>query len=488
MPQIRTRIAALAHSRPVEFVIRMVEHPGFAWMLIVLGILRCIVMLLAYPPAHGSDSFDYFLYAERLTGYDSLENMASHVAPLYPYLIAITFKGLGSTYWLVGLQMVMAVVITPIYYFAIRPYNALLAALVSLVILLDTQFHIVFNFTASEPLYVFLMALLVWSLLRGIYYAKSVPTLRVGPYFFAAGLLLAALFLTRPPGKLLFVPMVVVVFLATFSWKHVLRSVAGVVTGFVLYVLLSLVVTGQVEGFYAGMGMVRRAAVEVSDDSETANEEPRPGEGGNLVVFLRNQLRLLLGDLPDFAERTADGMMDYVALAAPQYGQIPGRPGLVQCDDYPHDLAEATAYFDAELIDNSFNPLPATPEVVADVRQVAPAIWNAMCPESRHVPATKKLVDRIARRYRSLGRPRYQIPFWYGGVLLLSLLVPRLRRFWPLVLVMGTLLLYHAFVSAAVIDVQPRYVVVTNPMRVVLLALLPFMPLYWLFSRKNSSD
>jgi hypothetical protein len=100
---------------------------------------------------------------------------------------------------------------------------------------------------------------------------------------------------------------------------------------------------------------------------------------------------------------------------------------------------------------------------------------TAMCPPWPDSPALREAVDYISFRYRSLGRPN-PIP-WYIAVVALTLIVPWIRRqYLGLILAASIYLFNHALISAVIDNVQPRYVMVTNPFRaLLLLALLYFI-------------
>ncbi|MBZ0310414.1 MAG: hypothetical protein K8I82_30415, partial [Anaerolineae bacterium] len=134
-------------------------HRSIPWILLILGILRAVVSLLAYPPAHGADSFAYFFYAQRFTGLSGVAGLSQLVPPLYPLFLLVTYNWLSSAYWLVALQFLMSAAITPVFYLALRCYSPIFALAAALVILLDFQVAVLFNFLSTEPLYVFLLVL-----------------------------------------------------------------------------------------------------------------------------------------------------------------------------------------------------------------------------------------------------------------------------------------------------------------------------------------
>ena len=128
------------------------------WLLLLLGLLRTVVFVIAYPPAHGADSSDYFLYAAQFKGLDA-PIVFELIYPLYPLLIYLTYYVLGSIYWLIGFQLVLSAVQGVIFYWGLRLYSPALGFVVALMVLGDAQTGILYNFTSTEPLYMFLLNL-----------------------------------------------------------------------------------------------------------------------------------------------------------------------------------------------------------------------------------------------------------------------------------------------------------------------------------------
>jgi hypothetical protein len=89
--------SAPANFGPLDSLSRIATQRWVIGLLLVLGLGRALLSLLAYPPAHGADSLAYFFYAERLYGLD-LPGLGQVVPPLYPILILISYKWLGSAY------------------------------------------------------------------------------------------------------------------------------------------------------------------------------------------------------------------------------------------------------------------------------------------------------------------------------------------------------------------------------------------------------
>lgn len=464
------------------------------WLLIAAGVARTIVLFMAYPPAHGPDSLAYFLYSERLAGQD-FPMLARLVPPLYSYFILITFKGLGSVYWLIALQACMAITIAPLYYLSLRRYSPVLAVLASLVIVADVQGAIVFNFTSTEPLYTFLLALLVYTITAAFEHWNARETRSWWQAFLMVGVLVGLLFLTRPVAKFMVVPVVLVAWIVTRRWQPAAVTTAGFVIVVALHSVFSLMVVGQVEGLSAGMYMalkptvvIEQAQVENGDliDSPLADCETgvdtcltesislSPGNSATRAdvyqtTFIWERVRaFLFGEqFGNYVMRMVNGTLDFLALSGQQYGYDPDLPGDVQCagaDTQPDGIT-------TEWLESSHMrwALPYDDDILPTLRTIVPPITTALCPPLKNAPVARSLVDYVALHYRSLARPRNQLALWYGGVFLLALIIPTARRWLPLLLSLFTLLIYHALISAVALNVQPRYVVVTNPFRAILL-------------------
>jgi hypothetical protein len=150
-------------------------------------------------------------------------------------------------------------------------------------------------------------------------------------------------------------------------------------------------------------------------------------------------------------------------------------PAAVQCSD-PDGQADALTVEDTfksgwgwafgarSYIDNNFE----------EFREALRGIWTALCPPWPESPAMRQIVDTFNFRYRTLGRPQPML--WYGSLWLLGLFVPWIRRrYLPLILTGSVYLFNHALISAVIDNVQPRYTVVTNPFRALLLLSLLYL-------------
>jgi hypothetical protein len=486
-------------------------HRSIPWILLGLGLVRNVILLLAYPPAHGADSDIYFLYAEQISGY-SAPNVGTVAYPLYAFLIVLTFKILGSAYWLIALQFIMSALIAPLYYLALKRFSPALALAAALVILGDVQLGLMFNFISTEPLYSFLMALTLYTLLARVQISntaaspgvqsitplhdeETVPAWKKYLPDAVIGILAVLLLLTRAVGRYLIVPFVVIFWLRTRDWRRTLALVAGFVAAMLVYSLVSRLVIGQVEGLQTGDYMVGTIMFEhpdwVAPENGPASAEwvritalcddyyqflrcvtaEKGSWEASVQLFSATARETILADIPRYVQTTWQKLLDFLSLN----GQVfvdPALPSVAQCEGVDQRLSE--------LSDRSFlmtyrgNALEGQPpDVIAEFRQRITAIRTTLCPPLPHSPELRQAVDYVAFRYRSLGRPQPHL--WYGALIILTFALPWARRFWPVLLAFGSVLLNHALISALISNIQPRYVVVTNPMRAVLLCLLFYL-------------
>jgi len=488
-------------------------HRYTPWVLLIAGLLRNITLILAYPPAHGADSIAYFLYAEHLGGLrmDSLTNVAY---PLYSIFVLAAFNWLGSIYWLIALQFVMSACIASLYYLALKRYSPALALLCALLILGDTQLGLLFNFTSTEPLYVFLMALTLYLLLRQAD-LKPPPHPKTSFALDAAiGVLALLLLLTRSVGRYLILPFALIFGLRTRSWRRALALLAGFGASLLIYLGLSRALIGEVNGLDTGNYLIGVIMFEHPEWVSTANgpasaewvdilercpkyfqfldclEEQKGSWDAGVSLMSATARETVLADPWRYAQTTWQKLLDFLSLSGQIYGVDPGTPAQAQCENFEERLANMsdrhllTAERGSTLTDQS-------PQTLAQFRERVVAIRSAMCPPLPHSPQLQSIVDFVSYRYRSLGRPNPHL--WYGALFLLVLVVPWARRYFIPLLVTGVVLLNHALPSALISNIQPRYVVVTNPMRAILLCMLIFIvvklviyTLDWLLTRRRA--
>lgn len=449
------------------------------------------MILQAYPPAHGSDSIVYFVYAERFLGFDA-PVISDLAPPFYPLFILISFKLLGSIYWLIALQFVMSALLPTFGYFIGRHYHPALGLMIGLLILGDVQVATVYNFTSTEPLYIFLLMLILWIYTR---LADDRANVSRGKLSFLIGVLLEFLALTRAIGRYLMVPLVVILlFKRRFQQAGIL--LAGFITTLALYLLLTLIVFGRIEGFSTSninvltIFLVRPEWIEDANGTNSALYlEVLAGCEHNgwfgKLYCLRDELgwdntQALLGGVfsellrqrpAEYAGVVWDETINFLILSGQQLGFDPQVPSEVQCSNpeknIPQELGQFTALqWPAILPDFA-------PSTLESARQIMRPIVFAFCPPLPANSTARQIVDAIAVRYRSLGRP--QPLLWYGTLLVLTLVLPSARRYRVLVLTGLSILFNHAVVSALVLSVQPRYVTVTNPVRAILLSTLGFI-------------
>jgi hypothetical protein len=110
---------------------------------------------------------------------------------------------------------------------------------------------------------------------------------------------------------------------------------------------------------------------------------------------------------------------------------------------------------------------------ILSFREAMQPVAYAMCPPWLDVPSLRPFVNLVMERYRSLGRPTPYL--WYGALLVITLFLKPARRYLSIVLAGEVILLNHALITAMVYTVHPRYVVVINPVRALLLSLLLYL-------------
>jgi hypothetical protein len=188
-----------------------------------------------------------------------------------------------------------------------------------------------------------------------------------------------------------------------------------------------------------------------------------------MAVALGAVLETIVTKGPEYLVNVLQKTSDYLSLTGQQYAPGAELPSAVQCRTADEQV---DAWTHASFTSRGFGwALTNFPEErFEELRELARIIRKVMCPSLPHVPLAKDVVDSIAFRYRSLGRPR---PFlWYGALLLLAVVLPWARRLLPVILTAGAIILNHAVIAGIISNVQPRYVVVVNPLRAVLLGFL----------------
>lgn len=458
------------------------------WLLIGLSVLRAVIFLIAYPPAHGADSADYFLYAAQFEGLDA-PVVFQLIYPLYPLLIYLTHYVLGSVYVLIGAQIVLSVFQGPLFYWGFKPYSPAVGFLVALIVIGDAQTGILYNFTSTEPIYMFVLSLAFCLFLR--------QTRNSSEWWFQTGdlllgLTLALALLARPVGRYLIVPFAILFFLGTLQWRRTGVLVASFAVALVLATGFNQLVFDRLEltgggTFMLSRPLMRSGLLEADNGPVSAQVvELRAacpeGEGLNRCLVQE------LGDWPtvrrlyedayqemlqshprEFAEKVIGEFHDFMRLPGLQYrGAV--TPSDVQCADIDTKVARDTAsYLEKDWI--LYGASDLTAETLSPIMH---DIATAMCPAWSDNDTVRQRVDQVAVRYRSLSRPYWYV--WYALLGMLLLLIPWARHRWLIpVLLAGGILVNHAAASALTLNVQPRYIAVMNPYKGILLIVLLYI-------------
>ncbi len=504
----------------VSRVYRLCKHRGVVWLLLILGLARAALILMAYPPAHQSDSDLFFLYAERLAGYDHplLDKMTY---PAYPFLILVAYKWLGSAYWLIVWQFFMSASIPVLYYVALKPYSPILAFGVSALMLADFQTAAAFAFAQAEPLYIFLLALTLAIYLRQV---AEGPNGRWTWRDSLTGVLMVLLWLTRTIGRYLIWPFAIIYGFYTRDWRRVATLMGGFFLTLAIYTLLSTAALGSVVGLQAtdfAFARVMRhhpswVKAENGPNSQlwleiTASCEP-PTQFNQVYCLYQHlgtweaaegvvggaALETIRPHLADYALEVWHNTLYFLSSSAEVYNLTQELPSDIQCAQLDRRIERLNPEMLTYDFDRTAVPIlglapgPQQDTAFAEYRAIMGGILSAFCPPWPHHPLANEWVDAVMRANRSFGRPNPHL--WYGGVFLLTLLIPWARRYLPLTLIVGGTMLTLAISPAMLsVHINPRYVIPVNALRITLLGLLAFIALkcafyaldWWLARRKS---
>jgi hypothetical protein len=473
----------------IQHRLRLIYNSRYTpWLLVVLGVIRVAVFVIAYPPAHGADSTDYFLYAAQFKGLDA-PIVFELIYPLYPLLIYLAYYVLGSIYWLIGLQLVVSALQGVIFYWGLRLYSPALGFIVALMVLGDAQTGILYNFTSTEPLYMFLLNLAFCLYLVQL---KRPADRRIQRGDIFLGVTLALVLLMRPVGRYLIVPFGVLFLLGTRSWWRTAVVVVSYGAMLVVSLIFNQIVFDQFELNGGGTFMLNRPLVKsglLEADNGPASvkvielQAACPEGRGRNRCFLEQMgswqaVRKLHADAyqemlkkhgPEFAKQVVNEFTDFLRLPGLQY-RGGDRPSDVQCADVNAKTDRDTQ----DYVEKDMLLYGASDVTYDELRPIIYDISSAMCPPWPSNDTVTSAVDQLAIRYKSLARPHPYI--WYGALGLLVLLIPWARRLYLFpVLMAGAILANHAAISAVVLNVQPRYIAVTNPYKGFLLLMLVYM-------------
>jgi hypothetical protein len=351
------------------------------------------------------------------------------------------------------------------------------------------QTGILYNFISTEPIYMFLLNLAFCVFLFQI---KRPSRQRLQSGDIALGVLLALTLLARPVGRYLIVPFG---FLFLLSTRSIWRS-AGVALSYGILLAASMlfnqIIFDQFELNGGGGFMLNRPLIESGLlDADNGKASERILELKEICLAAENRNLCLIEEMgswsavqklyadayqemvrtrgDEFLKLVIDDFNDFLRKPGIQYHHELGIPSDVQCADIDTKVhRETETYLEKDWIlygasDMSYEKLSPI------IRDVA----TAMCPPWSDNDRVREVVDRVAVRYRSISRPHPYL--WYGAVGILALAIPWARRYLFPILLAGAILACHAAISAMVLNVQPRYIAVTNPYKGFLVLALLFI-------------
>lgn len=474
------------------------------FILLVISFGAMALAISAYAPADGADAWDYYLHAAYLSGVDVPATFEAH-PPVYPLLLYGTVYQLNNVDMLLLLQLVFGLLLPLLFYEAMRHVDALFAFGAAIVIALDMQTRVLFNFVSTEPLYVFLLACCFLMLMLLIHDGNDQPSLW-GIIVLAILIMLTGF--TRSVGSYLILPFAIVFALKNRTWRVL-----------VLVIVWYVAVQGFVLTYKTAFQIER---VRANTESNSLFMQPLTRSG---LLMPENgdasqQIIAILDDCPEsFAPSgcVVDAVGDYTAgqalirdayiemvtnhplgyvrdvfanvtdflrtLGTQRTGES---PALAQCADIStrvNNNFEQYINNDTLIVADSvtINPVALRDELLS--------IAQRMCPPPAESIEARAWVDALAWRYRSFARPRPWL--WYG--LLAFMIIMWNRQYWYLGLSALLLAGYHAGISAALYNIQPRYAVIINPYRTILVGLLIYLILrqivllFWL-PPENDAD
>jgi 4-amino-4-deoxy-L-arabinose transferase-like glycosyltransferase len=201
-------------------------------ILFALALARSLVIALIISPSYGPDGRGYLMFI------DIMQNPAANpddlwfirgTTPVYPFFAyAVYLFGLGSGYTIVAAQILLAAIIAPAIYLALRGIDERGARLAGVLLAIDPQTGHLFQLVATEALYISLLALGMVALFWNVTRQKSILAALL------LGLLLGAGSFVRPVGTLLIVPYAFFYVLMTRSIKRTSALVAAYVAVFLI--------------------------------------------------------------------------------------------------------------------------------------------------------------------------------------------------------------------------------------------------------------
>jgi hypothetical protein len=452
--------------------------------LILLGIIRVIIALLAYSPADGADASDYYLHAAYLSGADIPADFASF-SPLFPLLVAVSYYGLGNFWLILIVQWLMSIGQGLLYFLGLRGYSPLFAFLIAPAIIVDMQMAVMFNFASTEPIYMFLLAA-AYALLLTQVKRENIRHGHWGDVLFAVTLV--ALALARPVAQFIFVPFIVIFLMGTRNfWRTGLVLLSYLLIFFAFNIGYDALFFSEddIQPVAANSVMISRPLLELGLLYEDSGEfsanlahlvadcpstvqartscliEAYGSRQAYSQVLRSAFIEMLQAHSVEYLGFLFDGFSDFLRLTGQQF-----RDGVSPADVQCADLGARSQRTLQTYLEVDWLVVEISPELEIKLAKLIDDFTAQMCPPAQSNLTIRQIVDWIAFRYRSISRPNPYL--WVAVLTILILILPRVRPLWLPLLAAAGLLSYHAAISAVILNVQERYVIVTNPFKTIL--------------------
>jgi hypothetical protein len=461
---------------------------NWAYLIIVLaGLASALLSLAAYAPADGPDGGDYYLHAAYLAGEEVPAGFALY-PPLLPLLIFFFRYGIGQIFGLIFLQALFSTVQGMLFYWALREYDKGFAFISAVLICFDMQTKVIHNFVSTEPVYIFLLSAAFCVLLVRL---RDTNNKWLEPKDWLIAFCLALLYFTRAVGRFLILPFGLSFLLFTRSWK---RSIVLMVVYFASTQVFSLVYGGFVSidsENVAGINndvqwavpLFRGGLLEAQNGEASAElvalssqcEDPIParircimeinGQKESLTLISRAFREMVIAKPFDYSLAVLRHFFQFLSLTGQQYSQF--SPAQAQCQDLDtrveRNFLAITEMEWLGTVDSSVD--------LEAFRETIERLNGIMCPPWPESVEARILVDTIAGFYEMISPPR---AYLFCAFILLGVLAFA-RKYLAIAISAMLVIFYHAGISAVIFNVQSRYVVVTNGLRILLFVVFCYL-------------
>lgn len=485
------------------------DYRWVAGCLWLLGVLRAVILWLAYPPAVGPDGFIYYLFADQMWGGVYTPEALVSIYPTYPLLIWLGETFMGGIMGLTFVQAFLSTFVPVFFFLGIKPYNFLLALVAGGVTAIDPQIGVFFSLMSTDGLYALLLSACLCVFLRQV----NSP----GPawHTLAFGVLCGVTVSMRPVGTFLIIPVAVVYAIMARSWRRGASVLLGTAGVFLALALLNFAARGYFglsgsssQYFFLvfhhpdlhdpanGPANARVDDILTNACDPVAMDLTRMPEHRNWIGY-----RCILDEIGDsgrasdlymqaFLEVVQNRTGDYLAFVWHQldyfmrhggnaYTFTAASPRAVQCTEYRAGTMPLPDFDGMSLYYGG----PA--DAQAKVNAAHNAMYESLCgPALPDYPALRERVVQWSNVYQLLVRPRVLIG---AAVLALGLLFfSKTRRFAFPAFIAAGIFFYHALITAGVVGAQERYIAVTNYFREVLMLFVGVCAIYaalWVWRR-----